>query len=448
MVRPSIRRLTVFVSATVGCLLCVAWWVAADKPHLDEPVTYLLVAFALVSNLTAARWNSSLELSGSLLAALVAAAFVGPAAGFFVILVAESLAWGFERLRPVALPQNLLGLGAPVIGVGVGLASLFPDGAAHGAVFYLAFGVAAALASVANLAIVAAIHALHDGTAPSVYVKALRSLLLVWALNIALTVCVAAAYGTVGLSAAALLLVGLLAFTYQSHLVARAEERTRRHASLSWGVLSAMVRNIDMRDSRMARHSAAVAQFARDIAGAAGLPEADRELAHTAGLLHDVGKFALSDRVMEREGALTEDDWRGIRRHPELGADMLKDVGGYGPIADIVRAHHERLDGRGYPRGLTADEIPEVAKIVAVAEVYDTLTADDSYRAKMSSFEALRELRRIAGTQLDPRYVEALASALAGRDVDYRHAGAADFDRELQLERRIGEAVGAGQAGG
>ena len=125
---------------------------------------------------------------------------------------------------------------------------------------------------------------------------------------------------------------------------------------------------------------------------------------------------------------------------------MLSDLGGYGPVAGIVRAHHERIDGRGYPDGLTGDEIPEVAKAVAVAEVYDTLTADDSYRAKMSSFEALSELRRVAGRQLDSRYVEALASALAGTDTDYRHAGAADFGRELQLERRIGESVAAGEA--
>ena len=104
---------------------------------------------------------------------------------------------------------------------------------------------------------------------------------------------------------------------------------------------------------------------------------------------------------MERGTRLTEADWRGIRRHPDIGADLLRDIGVYGPVAEIVRCHHERVDGRGYPRGLEGDEIPEVAKIVAVAEVYDTLTAPDTYRTPMNSFEALRELRRVAGTQLD-----------------------------------------------
>jgi HD-GYP domain-containing protein (c-di-GMP phosphodiesterase class II) len=110
-------------------------------------------------------------------------------------------------------------------------------------------------------------------------------------------------------------------------------------------------------------------------------------------------------------------------------------------VAEIVRAHHERMDGRGYPRGLKGDEIPPIARIVAVAEVYDTLTAPDTYRTPMTSFEALHELRRVAGLQLDPVYVEALASILAGQPTGYRHADEADFDRELDIERRMNEAI-------
>ena len=150
-----------------------------------------------------------------------------------------------------------------------------------------------------------------------------------------------------------------------------------------------------------------------------------------------------SDRVAERGRTLTEDDWIAIQRHPELGADKLKDLGLDGPVAEIVLTHHERIDGRGYPRGLPGDQIPEIAKIIAVAEVYDTLTASDTYRTRMSSFEALRELRRVADSQLDSRYVEVLAQLLSGEGVEYRHADAADFDTELDMERRIREA-GAG----
>jgi putative nucleotidyltransferase with HDIG domain len=171
------------------------------------------------------------------------------------------------------------------------------------------------------------------------------------------------------------------------------------------------------------------------------MSDEEQELAHTAGLLHDIGNFALSDRVFERGRVLTDEDWDAIRQHPVLGADMLRDLGLYGPVAEIVRAHHERVDGRGYPDRLKADQIPELAKILAVAEVYDTLTAHDTYRTPVSSFQALTELRRVAGSQLDADYVEALSRVLAGSDATYRHADAADFGSELDLERRINEAA-------
>jgi putative nucleotidyltransferase with HDIG domain len=203
--------------------------------------------------------------------------------------------------------------------------------------------------------------------------------------------------------------------------------------------LAGLLRALDTRDQRAARHAAAVARFSADIAAAVGMDKQQVELAHTAGLLHDIGHFALSDRVAERDRVLTDEDWEAIYQHPELGADLLRDLGMYGPVAEIVRAHHERIDGRGYPSGLTAGEIPELAKIIAVAEVYDTLTASDTYRTRLSSFEALRELRRVAGSQLDARYVEVLAELLSGEGVEYRHADAADFDAELDMERRIGE---------
>jgi putative nucleotidyltransferase with HDIG domain len=244
------------------------------------------------------------------------------------------------------------------------------------------------------------------------------------------------------MAAVVFVLVSIFAFTYMARLVVTARERTRQYAALSWGVLSGLIRTLDHRDARAARHAAAVAAFSRDIAQAVGMSERECELAHTAGLLHDIGRFGLSDRVMERGRTLTEQDWDTIREHPAMGEDLLRDLGVYGPVAEIVRAHHERVDGRGYPDGRAGDDIPALAKIVAVAEVYDTLTADDTYRTPVSSFEALNELRRVSGSQLEGRYVEALAELLAGRGVEYRHADRADFDEELDVERRIGEAVG------
>jgi HD-GYP domain-containing protein (c-di-GMP phosphodiesterase class II) len=226
-----------------------------------------------------------------------------------------------------------------------------------------------------------------------------------------------------------------------ARFVAAARRRAREHAELSWGVLAGVLRTIDARDGRAARHAAAVAAFSRDIARACGMDRHTCELAHTAGLLHDVGRFALADWIMEHDGEITPESWEGIRRHPELGGGVLADLGLYGPVAEIVGAHHERLDGRGYPAGIAGEEIPELARVVAVAEVYDTLTAPDTYRTPIGSFEAVRELRRVAGSQLDGRFVEALAEVLAGQGTEYRHAGGADFDRALEIERRVGDAT-------
>jgi putative nucleotidyltransferase with HDIG domain len=259
-------------------------------------------------------------------------------------------------------------------------------------------------------------------------------------LNTTLVVAGAGIMVKVGSAGVAFALSAVFTYSYMAYLLDQSRRRAEQYVSLSWGVLAGLMRSLDVRDERAARHAAAVARFARDMAAELGMSEQEQELAHTAGLLHDIGHFALSDRVHERGRVLTDEDWLAIQRHPELGADMLKDLGMYGPVAEIVLAHHERIDGRGYPSGLVDEEIPEIAKIIAVAEVYDTLTAKDTYRTRVSSFEALRELRRVAGSQLDARYVEVLAGLLSGEGVEYRHADAADFDTELDMERRIKEA--------
>ena len=204
----------------------------------------------------------------------------------------------------------------------------------------------------------------------------------------------------------------------------RGASKPRRPWPVVWEAVSALLQALNARDPRIGRHAAGVAQFARDIARNTGMSDVDCELAYTAGLVHDIGHFALSDRVHDRGSRLTDEDWVAIWRHPEIGAKLLDDLGAPEQLVEIVRAHHERVDGRGYPHGLGAEQIPEIAKVVAVAEVYDTLTASDTYRTPMSSFEALRELRRVADTQLDGGYVEALASELSVGRIRPRSASA------------------------
>ena len=217
------------------------------------------------------------------------------------------------------------------------------------------------------------------------------------------------------------------------------ETRSNQLASFQVGMLSALLRTLDLRDQMTARHSAAVARYSRAIAQRAGFSRQEEELVHIAALLHDIGKFILPDRILKANVPLTDEDWMLIKRHPQQGARVVSSLDGYGPVADIILAHHERIDGKGYPRGLKGDEIPELARIISVSDTYDVMTARDSYRTPMSSQDAITELRRVAGAQLDARFVEVFIELLEGKDVSFQHGEAADFEKELALESRIAE---------
>jgi putative nucleotidyltransferase with HDIG domain len=261
-----------------------------------------------------------------------------------------------------------------------------------------------------------------------------------------LAVGVAFLYVQIGLAGVAMFGIVLITFQYLlgALLISqqRAEELERRSkqlASFQVGMLSAMLRTLDLRDQMTARHSAAVARYSRAIAQRAGYSRQEEELVHIAALLHDIGKFILPDRILKANVPLTDEDWMLIRRHPQQGARVVSSLDGYGPVAEIILAHHERIDGKGYPRGLAGDDIPELARIISVADTYDVMTARDSYRTPVSTVEAMQELRRVAGKQLDPRFVEVFIELLEGKDVSFQHGEAADFEKELALEARIEE---------
>src|SRR3712207_6333076 len=198
-----------------------------------------------------------------------------------------------------------------------------------------------------------------------------------------------------------------------------------------------MLRTMSMRDQMTARHSAAVARYAREIAAAAGCTKEEQDLVHTAGLLHDIGKCILPDHILLANTKLADEDWQLIRMHPFQGAKVVREVEGYGPVADIIWAHHERIDGRGYPRGLAGEDIPLLSRMISIADTYDVMTSRDSYRDPVSSEAAIEELRRVSGAQLDGRLVEIFIGVLNSKGVAFRHADDADFEAELAFERKV-----------
>jgi len=425
----------------VGASLCivVATAFAAPGDKIDDLSVILAVA-AVIAGAMVAGARDGLSVSASFIVYVLAGVFLGARSAIIAAVLSELTA--AIRLHTRTRAMLLVNLPANVIpAIAAALVShAIASEPSNTLTFYVSVAVASALAITLSFALYVGLgRALFPSLGTfriGTFVEDLPSI----SLNVLLVLAGAAITVKLGSAGMAFALSAVFTFSYMAHLLQRARRRSEQYVSLSWGVLAGLMRSLDIRDGRAARHAAAVARFSRDMAAAVGMTAQEQELAHTAGLLHDIGHFALSDRVAERGRTLTDEDWVAIQRHPELGADMLKDLGVYGPVAEIVLAHHERVDGRGYPNGLTEDEIPEIAKIISVAEVYDTLTASDTYRTRMSSFEAIRELRRVAGTQLDERYVEVLASLLTGEGIEYRHADKADFDTELDMERRIREA--------
>jgi len=211
------------------------------------------------------------------------------------------------------------------------------------------------------------------------------------------------------------------------------EARSIHLASLQLGVLTTLVETLALRDRTTARHAAAVARYGRELAKEIGCDEGEQDLVHTAGLLHDIGKFALPDRILGAE-VLSDDDWAQIRRHPQDGATLVGRLDGYGPVADAILYHHERVDGSGYPAGLIGTEIPLASRIIAICSTFDTLTARDNYRAPMTDQDAIAELRRVSGRQFDSELVEAFVGMVKNHDALKRED--ADFVQELAFERR------------
>jgi putative nucleotidyltransferase with HDIG domain len=182
-------------------------------------------------------------------------------------------------------------------------------------------------------------------------------------------------------------------------------------------VLAGPIILLDRRDATSAQHRRAVAHYSLTIAAAAGLPPRHQRLVHRAALYHDVGKVALPQRILTGARPLSDQEWELVRAHPTHGAQLVIRLSGDADVAAIVAAHHEWLDGGGYPLGLKGDEIPALARIVAVAEAYDSMTTGNGYRRPLSSRVARRCLSQAAGTQLEPRFVELLVGVLAGGGV-------------------------------
>jgi putative nucleotidyltransferase with HDIG domain len=176
---------------------------------------------------------------------------------------------------------------------------------------------------------------------------------------------------------------------------------------------------IDARDIFTYGHSIRVTDYALAIAKEMGLSEEEREMIRKAGLLHDIGKVGISERILTKKGTITQDERRILEQHPALGEEILGRVEDMKKLAEIVGSHHERYDGKGYPYGRKGEEVPLAGRILGVADALDAMLSDRPYRSGMNLLQALVEIRGNAGTQFDPHVVEALLRVAEKADADF-----------------------------
>ncbi|MGY6022944.1 HD-GYP domain-containing protein [Streptomyces spinosirectus] len=185
-----------------------------------------------------------------------------------------------------------------------------------------------------------------------------------------------------------------------------------RERAAHQATIRALVQAVDIKDEYTRGHSERVGQASMMIARELGLDDGRTEVLRFAGILHDVGKLGVPTRLLRKDGPLTPEERRVIELHPEYGHEMVRGIGFLGEARAAVLHHHERLDGSGYPYGLVGAQIPESARVVAVADAFDAMTSTRSYRRARPVPVALEELQRCAGSQFDPRMVTALVRAL------------------------------------
>ncbi len=215
----------------------------------------------------------------------------------------------------------------------------------------------------------------------------------------------------------------IFSFRAYSRLLNQVTENSRlalRNERLAMQAVAALVNTLDAKDNYTSRHSAAVAQWATELAGDMGLSEHEVELTHLAGLMHDVGKIGIPDRVLKGEGSLDETDRAIINTHSAKGAEILEDIDDFREVARVILYHHERYDGRGYPFGAAGEDIPLISRIIGVADSYSAMMSDRPYRERLPLDVAREQLELNRGTQFDPQLVDRFLALLGRHDEAYQ----------------------------
>ena len=402
------RHLAVAEAATVLLVAVLAARTSRDADWDPAALTGLLAVLAIAGDLQTFRARR-FRISASFPALVLAMALLGPAPAVAIGAACALADAALARPRVDQLTSNVLGYVLPAFLGGMLLRHTGGDEASAAAVVgvYL-------LAGALNFALIAGHSALLARGGLRTMLRTELLPVLPWeACAAAVTgaaVYVHAVRGAAGLAVLATAAIGfqwlLRALVDGLHRETVIERQGAEIDARNQEAIGLILRLLSLRDPAFARHAAAVAHHARTLAAAAGMSEREQHVVHVAGLLHDIGRQGFPDGLLATDREVDQAGLRAIRRHPIDGARLIREVPGLWEVADAIETHHERVDGTGYPHGLGGSRIPRAARIIAVAEVYDVLTAEDSYRGRRDHEWAAREMRRVAGTQLDAALVE------------------------------------------
>ncbi|SFC07862.1 HD-GYP domain-containing protein [Butyrivibrio sp. YAB3001] len=205
----------------------------------------------------------------------------------------------------------------------------------------------------------------------------------------------------------------------QRDLESMVDEKTKENELLFLHVVECLADAIDAKDKYTNGHSGRVADYSKEIAARYGYDEKRQEKIFMMGLLHDVGKIGVPDEVINKPGRLTDEEFACIKKHPAIGGKILSNIKEMPELAAGAKWHHERYDGRGYPEGLAGDDIPEEARIIAVADAYDAMASNRSYRGALPQEKVRSEIEKGKGSQFDPKFADIMLGMI-DEDKDYR----------------------------
>ncbi len=416
------------------------WWIVIG-----------LAAVAAIAERGRVKLARNIEASISLIPTVFTAATLGPLAAMIVSGV--SMLGEFPPLLTGRKRADVFARGRPYLKWGIytciraisgGTAGLVATSALHeargtGAVA-LATVAATVVAAPLDLALTALTFRLRGGRAWDVVTALLPAHMVSIPLYAPVVVILAIAYTQVSEWTLPFFLVPALGaqrlfslYQHERELTVELADANSQLERANLSFATALVATLDARDRYTAGHSAAVAIYARDIAARLGMPEEQQRLAHLCGLVHDIGKIGLPAGLLEKPGSLTLEERRLMETHPVIGERILSKVDDYAEIASVVRYHHERIDGQGYPDGLAGSDIPILSRIIAVADAYNAMTSDRPYRDAMPSRVARVRLAQAVESQFDTAVVAAFEAILVGASEAYR--GGIDPDFQWDIHR-------------